>query len=64
MKLVINNDTQTITVYGQYAIDDILDEIEKAGLDHNEWVIHICPVKVWTQDVSYPYFYNDYEIKA
>ena len=64
MKLVINNDKSTITVFGSYNIDDVLDEIERAGLDHNEWVIEIVPSHIWTQHMTIPSFITDYEIKA
>ena len=64
MKLVINNDKSTITVFGSYAIDDILDEIERAGLDSSEWVIEMIPTHYWTQHMTYPYFIDNYEIKA
>jgi len=64
MKLVINNDRSTITVYGSYRIDDVLDEIATAGLDHNEWVIEIIPNHFWTQNITYPGFIDNFEIKA
>lgn len=64
MKLVINNDKSTITVFGSYAVDDVLDEIARAGLNSNEWVIEIIPSHYWTQNMTIPSFLMDYEIKA
>ena len=64
MKLVINNKKCTITVFGSYAVDDVLDEIAEAGLDSKEWVIEIIPPHYWTQNMTIPHFIMDYEIKA
>lgn len=64
MKLVLDIKKFTITVYGDYPFDDILDEIRNAGLDPDEWVISLVPTRQWHQSVSYPSFFNDYEIKA
>jgi len=64
MKLVINNQKETITVFGNYNIDDVILEIEKAGLDFREWVIEIVPSHYWTQNMTIPSFLMDYEIKA
>lgn len=64
MKLVINNKLSTITVYGNYEVDEVMDEIECAGLIPAEWTIQIIPSHYWTQNISYPHFFNDYEIKA
>ena len=62
--MVIDNDKDTITVYGNYEIDDVLDEIYNCGLDYSLWTIQIIPQHVWTSSYTFPNFIDNYEIKA
>ena len=64
MKLIIDAPNRTVTVYGDYTLEDVVAEVELSGLESNEWTIAIIPDNYWNQSISYPSFFNFYEIKA